>query len=89
MPYKVVRFQPTPNPNALKCVLDGVLPDPIRSYRSPEQAEGDPLGRELFAIPGVTSLLLAGEWLTVNKDEGTDWGAVKAGVQAALAKDRG
>lgn len=86
MPYKVVRFQPTPNPNALKCVLDGTLPEPIRSYRAADQAEADPLGRALFAIPGVTSLLISGEWVTVNKSADADWAGVKAGVVAALAK---
>jgi len=89
VPYKVVRFQPTPNPNALKCILDGLLPEPIRSYRSAEEAEADPLGRALFAVPGVTSLLLSGEWLTVNKAEEADWGQVKAGVQSALGKAPG
>ncbi len=86
MPYKVVRFQPTPNPNALKCILDGALPEPIRSYRSADQAKDDPLGRALFQIPGVTSLLLSGQWLTVNKAEGSDWGVIKPAVQAELLK---
>src|SRR5438128_1453945 len=67
MPYTVQEFQPTPNPNALKCVLDRPLPEPIRSFRSAAEAAGDPLGSALFAVPGVTAVLLSGGWLTVNK----------------------
>lgn len=84
VPRRVVRFQPTPNPNALKCVLDAALPEPIRSFRRREEADADPLGKALFCVPGVNGVLLAGEWLTINKDPGADWESVKSGVQAAL-----
>jgi hypothetical protein len=86
VPYKVVRFQPTPNPNALKCVLDASLPEPIRSYRAPEQAAADPLGSALFMIPGVTSVLISGDWVTVNKSEEADWPPIRAGVEAVLSR---
>ena len=67
-------------------MLDGTLPEPIRSYRAASEAAADPLGRALFAVPGVTSLLISGGWVTVNKSTEADWAGVKAGVQAALAK---
>jgi len=86
VPYKVLRFQPTPNPNALKCILDGALPEPIRSYRAPAEGQGDPLACELFAIPGVTGLLISGKWITVSKDGGADWLAIRSGVEAVLQK---
>lgn len=85
MPYTVTQFQPTPNPNALKCILDRRLPDPPRSFRSAQEAAGDPLATLLFAVPGVVGLLLSGDWLTVNKSPETDWGSVKKGLQRALA----
>ena len=84
MAYTVTKFQPTPNPNALKCVLDRPLPEPIRSYRAREQAEADPLGAALFAVPGVTGVLLSGGWLTVNKSPEADWSGVKKGIEAVL-----
>jgi hypothetical protein len=86
MPHTIVEFQPTPNPNALKCILDTPLAEPIRSFRSPDTAGNDPIARALFAVPGVTSLLLSGSWLTVNKSPHAAWPSVKRGVQAALAK---
>jgi hypothetical protein len=84
MPHKVVEFQPTPNPNALKCILDVPLPQPSRSFRSAEQAAGDALGKQLLAIPGVTSVLLSGAWMTVNKSAQTEWAGVKRAVQDVL-----
>lgn len=86
MPYRVVAFQPTPNPNALKCTVQPRLPDPPRSFRSAADAGNDALARAIFDIPGVTSLLLNGDWMTVNKAPSADWGSVKKGVQAAMAR---
>ncbi len=86
MPYHITQFQPTPNPNALKCSLEPRLPDPPRSFRTAADAEGDPLGTALFAVDGVTSLLLNGDWMTVNKAPDADWGTVKRGVQSVMAK---
>ena len=86
MAYRVTSFQPTPNPHALKCVLDRPLPDPVRSFRRSEDAAADPLASALFAIPGVTGLLLSGGWFTVNKSPDADWSPIKNAVQAVLTR---
>ncbi len=86
MPYAITEFRPTPNPNALKCILDRPLPAPPRSFRSAEQARGDALAHALFGVPGVTALLLNGDWFTVNKSPKSEWPAIKAGMQRALAE---
>lgn len=89
MPHAIIRFEQTPNPNALKCYLEPPLPampPDARSYRSPEAAAASPLPKALFQIPGVTSLLLMGEWLTVNKSPEADWAAIKRGLKQALRK---
>lgn len=86
MPYKVLDFQPTPNPNALKCTVQPRLPDPPRSFRSAADVGQDAFARALFDVPGVTSLLLSGEWMTINKAPEAEWGAVKRGVQAVMAR---
>ncbi|HMN41394.1 MAG TPA: NifU N-terminal domain-containing protein [Phycisphaerales bacterium] len=88
MPYAVSEYQTTPNPNALKCILDRPLrpgADALRSFRDSDQARNDPLGLALLAVPGVASVLLADSWLTVNKSPEARWPAVKAGVERALA----
>jgi hypothetical protein len=85
MPYAIATYQQTPNPNALKCILDKPLPGPIRSYRSAEQAAGDDLGAALMGVAGVAGVLLSGGWLTVNKTPEAAWAGVKKGVERVLA----
>lgn len=86
MPYTITRFENTPNPNALKCILDRAIPAPIRSFRSSAEVGDDVLGQALFRVPGVAGILINGSWMTVNKLPEATWASVKAGVQAALAE---
>lgn len=87
MAVTVIRFETTPNPNALKCVLSGRVSDGSRPFRSAEAAGdgGMPLAVALFAVDGVTGVLLCGDWLTVNKSPEAKWPAIKRGVEKALA----
>jgi hypothetical protein len=84
MAYRVVRYQETPNPNALKVFLDHSAGPGIRSYFRAEEASGDPLGAALFAVPGVTNVLINGGWLTVNKADAASWREIKTGVEGVL-----
>lgn len=86
MPRSSVTFQETPNPNALKCVVGRVISERPRSYFRADQAAGDPLGEALFAIPGVTNLLIQDTWLTVSKSPGAAWGPIRAAVERTLAE---
>jgi hypothetical protein len=89
MPRRVLEFQPTPNPNAVKCILDGPIRDPERgpaSYRAAPPGEADPLAAALFGVPGVVGLLINGDWITVNKAPEAEWKAVRAGVSRVLAE---
>lgn len=88
MASKVVRFDTTPNPNAIKCVLDGPITDAPRSYFKPEEASeaADAVAVALFAVPGITNVLIHSDWISVCKTPDAPWGAIKEGVRAALAK---
>ena len=87
MPYRVTSFEQTPNPNAIKCLVEP-SPGPVpRSYFRPDQADpaDDPLAVELFKIPGVTSLLIHTAFITVNKAETARWPAIKSALRDTLA----
>jgi hypothetical protein len=85
MGFEVTEVQQTPNPNAAKFMLDReVAPQPT-SFFNAAQADGHPLAKKLFAIPGVTSLLLLGDFVTVNKDADTPWKEITTGVKRVLA----
>lgn len=84
MAFRIERFEETPNPNALKCILDKPISDGPRSFRAADEAQGDALAESLFAVDGVTGLLMNGDWMTVNKSPDASWKSVKSGVKAAL-----
>jgi Scaffold protein Nfu/NifU N terminal len=84
MGFEVVEVQQTPNPNAAKFMLDREVSPQPTSFFNAAQADGHPLAKKLFAIPGVTSLLLLGDFVTVNKDAETPWKEVTTGVKRVL-----
>ena len=96
MGYKVVEFRQTPNPDALKCVVEPQV-QPLadgangsdgakrpRAYRSGGDARGDPLALLLFAVEGVGSVLIHEQWITVNKDKAVSWAKLKPLIEKAL-----
>src|SRR3954463_14078601 len=85
MGFKISDIQPTPNPNALKFMLDKDIVDQPTSFFNAEQAVDHPLAKKLFAIPGVSSLLLLGDFITVNKRPDVDWKDITKAVETVLA----
>jgi NFU1 iron-sulfur cluster scaffold homolog, mitochondrial len=85
MGFKVVEIQSTPNPNAAKFVLDRSVTEQPMSFFNAEAAKDYPLAVELFAIDGVTSLLLLGDFITINKSPAADWADIKRRARAVLA----
>lgn len=84
MPLHISAFEATPNPNAVKCIVSPTPTDAPRSYFSAAQAEGDPLASALFAIPGVTNVLIHTAFITLCKSPETPWPALKAAVRRVL-----
>ncbi len=85
MAYVILEYEPTPNPNAMKCWLDRPISDRPRSFRTAADASNDPIAWALFEQAGVTNVLLCGDWLTVNKEPDVGWPAVKKKVASVLA----
>jgi hypothetical protein len=76
---------PSPNPNALKFVLDITLPDTM-NFASANEAAGDPFASAIFAAPGVVSIFGVNDFVTVNRQPDADWDPIIAAVQAAAAQ---
>ena len=84
MGLKVLEVQPTPNPNAMKFVLDGeVSPRPASFFDAGAAAEHS-LAARLFEIEGVTGLLLLGDFVTINKSPAARWDDIKRQAKAVL-----
>lgn len=86
MGFSVAEIQPTPNPNAMKFVLDRVVAAQSMSFFSAEAAADHPLASRLFSVAGVSSLLLLGDFITVNKRPEADWAAIKRDVRRILSE---
>jgi Scaffold protein Nfu/NifU N terminal len=89
VPYKVVEFQETPNPHAVKCIVDPPVPareGGLRSYQSAQDAAGDPLAARLMGVPGVAGVFINQGWVTVTRKAGEEWRGIKSGVRRVLAE---
>lgn len=61
-----------------------VSPDRSYHFASKEQAEGSPLAEALFAIEGVSAVLISHDQITVTKNSAEDWRVVGKAVGAAI-----
>jgi NFU1 iron-sulfur cluster scaffold homolog, mitochondrial len=86
MPFRVVEIQPTPNPNAVKFVLDGRISEQPTSFFNAAAAKDHPLAAQIFEVKGVTSVLLLGDFVTVNKSPSVKWADISKHVERVLAK---
>lgn len=87
MGFKVLEVQPTPNPNAMKFVLDRVIAERPVSFLHAEGSQDHPLVSQLFAVSGVASVLLLGDFVTVNKTPSAKWRAITPKVKKILTAD--
>jgi len=86
MGFRVIEIQPTPNPNARKFVLDGSVSQQPVSFFNAEAAANHALAARLFRIAGVTSLLLLGDFITINKSPDAAWADMIPQAKAVLAE---
>jgi Fe-S cluster biogenesis protein NfuA len=72
---KIEEIEYTPNPNAMKFVLDQqlTLGGRTRSFEDLESTDGVPLAQAIMQIDHVISLFFADRWLSVTQDGGADW----------------
>lgn len=82
---KVRRYEPTPNPDALKCLLDTRISDRPRSFIGQAQAASDPLAGPLFTRARLRAVLINNDWITINKEPDADWKDIKPIVEELLA----
>lgn len=82
---RVIGFESTPNPQAVKILLEGRLADQPRSYRAPPPPDStDALARSLYAIDGVRVVLIHHQFVTIGKASEAAWPAIKRKAKAAI-----
>ena len=85
MGFRVIEIQPTPNPNAAKLILDRPVSQQPMSFFNSSAAKDYPLAQKLFAIPGVSSLLLLGDFITINKSPDAAWDDITDRARSVLS----
>ena len=75
---KVLDVDLTPNPQALKFVLnDKLLNIETRSFQSKAEAESDPLAKQIFELEGVVSVFYMDKFVTIEKEPATSWNKIQ------------
>ncbi len=71
---KILKAEATPNPNAVKLQFDQKLVlGGSRHFSARDEAWESPLAQKLLEIPGVESIFMMEEFLTINKTVGGIW----------------
>jgi NFU1 iron-sulfur cluster scaffold homolog, mitochondrial len=84
-PQILVRVQPTPNPNALKFVVNvGVKANGKATFSRPSEAVGIRLAEDLFALPDVRQLHFFENVVTVTYAESADVDTLRLEIIAVL-----
>lgn len=69
-----VRVEETPNPNARKLIADvPVHAGPSRVLQSAKDAASIPVARALFGVPGVASVFIVRDFVTVTREPSAAW----------------
>jgi len=75
----------TPNPHALKFNASvKVIPEGVLSLTDPTAAQSYPLGKALFALPGVEAVFATGSFVTVTKRVDASWRNLEDDVERTL-----
>ncbi len=82
---KVKAYEPTPNPDALKCLLDTHISGHPRSFIGAAQAAGDPVAGPMFERARLRAVLINTDWISINKEPDADWNEIKPIVEQVLA----
>lgn len=76
---------PTPNPEALMFrVQEMLVPTGTFEYRDHASAADSPLARRLFDVPGVTLVLIASRFVTVQKEAEVPWPELVPQIKAQV-----
>src|SRR5262245_24252487 len=67
-----------------KFLVDRPVAVGLRRFASPEEGVGSPLAEALFAIPGISEVIVSGNLVTAVKDTPTPWQVIGKSVGAAI-----
>ena len=80
-----IQTEATPNPATLK-FLPGqtVLDSGTVDFPDPNTASDSPLASRIFCVQGVTRVFFGNDFISVTKQDGTDWNHIKPAILGAI-----
>ena len=80
-----ITIQPTPNPNALKFILNNNVKDEGKSsFKNPNQAKDVPLAAALFDLRGVDQIHFFQNVITISKFTFEPWDSLEPAVKTCI-----
>jgi hypothetical protein len=79
-----IEIRQTPNPNARKFIVGGNHFGASRNFALGEEVD-DPLAARLLKLEGVYNVLLAQDFVTVNKVPHVEWPPLQSAVEKILS----
>lgn len=83
----MVSVDPTPNPNALKFTVGSQVGGPATFVAGRET--DDPLATSLLALPGVTSIFMTADFVTISKTPDADWDPIVEPAREVITRHFG
>jgi hypothetical protein len=80
--FMAIGIDRTPNPNALKFTVGKPVGGPTTFTEA--NADESPVAAALLAIPGVISMFLTADFVTLTKDGAASWEDIQGQAVAAL-----
>lgn len=83
----VVDVELTPNPHAIKFILDKqLLKRENRQFTTKADTENDPLAKGIFEIDGIETVFYSNKFITLEKKINADWAKIQTPLMKFLAK---
>lgn len=83
-----ITVSPTPNPNALKFIInERVIQEGNITFRNPDEAKGVPLVQALFAMSHVEEIFLNDHYITVTQDGRADWNSLQDSIETIILEN--
>lgn len=80
-----ILIQSTPNPNALKFVLNMPVKNEGKvTYKNAEQCKDNALAAAIFTVPNITEVYFFDNYITVTQDGGVDWDAIEEQIKKII-----
>jgi len=83
---KVVDVDLTPNPHALKFIVnESLLKTETRHFHNKEEAQKDPLAKGIFELAGVVSVFYMDKFITIEKEPDIEWSKIQKPFSAYIS----